>query len=378
MKIALVHDFLVQDGGAERVLKCLSEMYPEAPIYVWFYDPEKVDPYFKTKDVRTSFIQKLPFVKTHYQWYLPLLPAATDSFDFSGYDVVISSSSSFIKGIITPPKTLHICYCHTPPRYLWTDTHEYVRNLRKTSIIKKFLPFYLTKLRMYDALSAQRVDVFVSNSENVARRIKNYYRRDSTVIPPPVEVHEDFMVARQGNYFLSGGRLMAYKRFDLIIKAFNMLRLPLIVFGTGRDERELRRMARDNIVFVGRVDDAKRNQLFAECLAFINPQEEDFGITPVEAMAHGRPVIAFRSGGNLETVDEHVTGEFFDYQTWEHLAETILRFRRERFNSEIIRQHAKNFSVEQFQVRMRKFVLDEWKKYHMNSISTHSGTRCTD
>jgi glycosyltransferase involved in cell wall biosynthesis len=368
MKIALVHDFLAQDGGAERVLKRLSEIYPDAPIYVWFYDKKAVNTYFQTKDIRTSFIQKLPFVKNHYQWYLPFLPTATDSFDLSAFDVVISSSSSFIKGVITLPHTLHICYCHTPPRYLWTDTHDYIRNLRKISIIKKFLPFYLTRLRLYDAISAKRVNIFVSNSMNVAKRVRKYYDRESVVIHPPVDTHDGIISETIGDYFLAGGRLMAYKRFDLIVRTFNKLHLPLIIYGSGREEKPLRKMARKNITFLGKVSDAQRNKLLSRCLAFINPQEEDLGITPIEAMAHGRPVIAYGIGGNLETVIAGKTGAFFSQQNAECLAEAVIRFDPSRYSPAIIKEHAEQFSVETFKEKMKNFVESEWNR-HQQSVA---------
>ena len=363
MKIALVHDFLAQDGGAERVLKAFCEIYPEAPIYVWFYDPQSVDPFFRQKDIRTSFIQRLPLSKRRYQWYLPLLPTATDSLDLSGFDVVLSSSSSFVKGVITQPETLHICYCHTPPRYLWTDTHEYVRNLKKNWIIKKILPFYLTRLRSYDMLSANRVDTFIGNSKNVARRIKKYYGRDSVVIHPPTTIPTGDYRADIGNYFLAGGRLMSYKRFDLVIQAFNKLNVPLKIFGTGPEATTLQSIAKSNIRFEGKVSEEKKHELIKHCRAFINPQNEDLGITPIEAMAFGRPVIGYGEGGNLETVVNGVTGVLFPEQTLESLSEIVLTFDEKKFDSEKIHEHAKQFSEENFKRKIRDFVENEYRNF---------------
>lgn len=363
MRIALVHDFLAQQGGAERVLKALSELYPNAPIYVWFYDKERVDPYFQTKDIRTSFIQKFPLSNQRYQWYLPLLPTATDSFDLSSYDIVISSSSSFIKGVITLPKTLHVCYCHTPPRYLWTDTHEYVRNLKAPWVLKKVLPFYLNTLRVYDFLSATRVNIFISNSHNVARRIEKYYQRKSVVIYPPVDVEHAALSEIRSNYYLCGGRLMAYKRFDLIIRAFNRLKLPLKIYGDGPQAKFLKSISRTNIEFLSKITDTQKQHYLAQCIAFIHPQEEDLGITPIEAMACGKPVIAFGKGGAIETVIPQQTGVFFYEPSWESLCETIMHFKPESFNPQKIREHALQFSTTRFKTQIKSFIEEEWQKF---------------
>jgi len=368
MKVALVHDHLVQYGGAERVLKALHDLFPEAPIYTLLYDAKAMGNDFVKRDIRPSFLQKWPGAIKHYMWYLPLMPTAVESYDLSGYDLVISSTSALAKGIITSPKTLHLCYCHTPTRYLWTDTHTYLRDLKKNRLVKRLgLPF-LTYLRQWDRLAADRVDQFIANSKNVSERIQKYYRRPSEVIYPPVEIGTFQPAERVNHYYVAGGRLVSYKRFDIVVQAFNRLGIPLKIFGTGPEEKNLRKMAKPHIEFVGKVTDQRKAELYAHALAFINPQDEDFGITVVEAMAAGRPVIAYPAGGALETVIPGVTGEFFDEQTWESLGDTVIRFRPENYNPERIRHHAEQFGPEQFRKRMTDFVEKQYQAFRGTTL----------
>ncbi len=363
MKVALVHDHLVQDGGAEKVLLALQEIFPNAPTFTLLYDPRRVSKAFAGKDIRTSFLQKLPFGLKKYQWFLPLMPAATESHDLSEFDVVISSSSAFAKGVITKPGTLHICYCHTPTRYLWSDTHSYVQELNANRLTKALLPILLNRLRVWDRLSSDRVDHFIANSRTVADRIRKYYARDSEIISPPVET-EKFSISKEpGTYFLAGGRLVSYKRFDLIIQAFNRLGLPLKIFGDGPLADEYRKSSRPNISFTGKVTDAEKAELYRGAIAFSHPQEEDFGITALESMAAGRPVIAYAKGGALETVVPGVTGEFFVEQEWEELAATIIRFNASAYDSAAIRGHAEGFDVKIFKRRIAAFVSEAWKTH---------------
>jgi glycosyltransferase involved in cell wall biosynthesis len=356
MKLALVHDHLIQDGGAERVLRVFQELFPDAPTFTLLYDPERMGEAFLGKDIRTSFLQRIPGATGKYRWLLPLMPAATESYDLSGFDVVLSSSSAFAKGVITPPGSVHICYCHTPTRYLWSDTHSYVQELRASRPVKAILPVVLHRLRIWDRMTADRVDRFVANSATVAGRIRKYYGRGSDIIHPPVETSRFSPGGGAGGYFLAGGRLVPYKRLDLVVRAFNRTGLPLKVFGDGPQFDELRLEARRNIEFVGRVDDEAKAELYRGAIAYLNPQEEDFGITAVEAMASGRPVIAYRSGGALETVLEGTTGEFFDDQEWEDLASTVIRFDPSRYDPAAIRRHAMQFDAEIFKKKMREHI----------------------
>jgi len=357
MNLALAHDYLVQDGGAEQVLRVMQDIWPKAPTYVLFHDAKKI-PDFNKKDIRTSYLQKLPLALKHYQWYLMLMPSAIESLDLSTHNVVISSASAFAKGLITSDDAIHICYCHSPTRYLWSDTHSYIEELNVPRIIKTLLPPLLSRLRLWDRQAADRVDFFIANSEAVKRRIKKYYRRDSVVIHPPVDISRFYISDKPKNFFLTGGRLVPYKRFDLAIEAANQTGLPLIIFGNGPAEKDLKAMAGPTIRFVGRVSDQTRAKLFAEAKAFINPQEEDFGITPVESMASGRPVIAFRRGGSTESVVEGLSGEFFDDQCWEELADHMIRFDTNRYDPATIRKHAEKFGTDRFQNKLKTFVRD--------------------
>jgi len=366
MKVAIVHDHLVQDGGAEKVLTAIQEIWPEAPTYTLVFDARRM-PAFAGKDVRSSFIARLPFGKTKYQWYLPLMPTATESYDLSDYDIVVSSSSAFSKGVITRGDALHVCYCHTPTRYLWSDTHSYVQELRLPGPIKSLLPPVLSVLRMWDRQSADRVDRFVANSETVKRRIKKYYGRESDVFTPPVDTARFSISDKPKEYFLAGGRLVAYKRFDLVIEAANRTGIKLKIFGTGSVESALRRRAKGNVEFLGRVPVAEQAELYANAKAFIHPQEEDFGITPVESMAAGRPVIAWRRGGATETVVEGVTGEFFDEQSWEELADHLIRFDEKRYDPKTIRAHAERFDREAFKASFKQYVEGLWEEHSRRS-----------
>ncbi len=366
MKIAIVHDYLTQNGGAENVLKAISDIYPKAPIYSLFYDSKNIGSLLSKRKIKPSFIQKLPFRKKHYQWYLFLMPLAIEKYDLSGYDIVISSTSAFAKGIITNTNTLHICYCHTPTRYLWTDTNNYVSELPYNKFVKIFIPFLLSKLRIWDRLAADRVDKFITNSFNVAKRIKKFYHSKAKVIYPPVDINKYYISHKLGNYYLIGGRIVSYKRYDLAIKVFNRLKIPLKIFGNGPGFKKIKRQAGNNIEFLGRVSEKEKRELFSKCIAFIHPQEEDFGITAVEAMASGRPVIAYKKGGALETIVENVTGKFFLEQTWESLLDAVVNFKPELFDSYKIREYSKKFSVERFKKEFTNMIDYEWKIFSKN------------
>ncbi len=362
MKIALVHDHLAQDGGAEKVLQAFQRVWPEAPTFLIVHDPATANDAFRGKDIRTSFLQHWPGGVKHYQWFFPLMPTAVESYDLMEYDVVLSSTASFAKGVITRPDTLHISYCHTPTRYLWSDTHEYVQELGVNRAIKWLLPFFLTYVRMWDKMAAERVDRFVANSRLVQDRIAKYYHKPSEVIYPPVDTAR-FSAGQVGDYYLTGGRLGPYKRFDLVVEAFNHLGRKLKIFGTGPEEHALRAQAGNNIEFVGKVSDDELATLYRECLAFINPQVEDFGITMVEAMASGRPVFAYRSGGAREIVQPGVTGEWFDVQTWEDLADLIVRVDPKHYDAARIQQQANQFSMSHFEQNIKTFVESAYQQF---------------
>jgi glycosyltransferase involved in cell wall biosynthesis len=357
MKVALVHDYLNQMGGAERVVLALHEMFPEAPIYTSIYDPGRVDTAFHSIDIRTSFMQKLPLVKKHHQPFLPFYPFAMERLDLHGYDLILSSSSAFGKGVITRPETMHICYCHTPMRWCW-NYDEYVQRERLGGIARNILPFFITGLRVWDQTSSMRVDHFIANSPVVADRIRKYYRRDAVVIPPPVEARRFTFDAttRAEEYFLIVSRLMPYKRIDLAIEACNRLQLPLVIIGSGRDENRLKSIAGPTIRFMGRLSDEEVLHYYAHCRAFILPGEEDFGITPLEAQASGRPVIAYAAGGALASVIDSVTGTFFQKQNVESLVEVLESFDERRYDPQTIRNHALEFDKPRFHRRILQFI----------------------
>ncbi len=362
MKIALVHDYLAQDGGAEQVLRAFHEVYPDAPIFVLFHDQKKISE-FSDLDVRESFFRFLPFGKTKYQWYLPLMPIATERHNLHEFDVVLSSTSAFAKGVLTRPETLHISYCHTPTRYLWTDTHEYIADLKYSWFVKMLLPRLIHKMRLWDKMSVDRVDHFIANSRTVAQRIAKYYRKESDVIYPPVALPVWVPKETSGDYFISGGRLVPYKRFDILVSAFNRSGLPLVIFGDGPELKRLKEAARSNITFVGRVSDEEKFLLLRNARAFIHPQVEDLGITPLESMAVGTPVLAYGVGGVTETVIPGVTGEFFMEQSWEAVFDMVLQFDPNKYDADVIRARAEQFATERFKQRIAQYVADRYDEF---------------
>lgn len=359
MKIALAHDFLTQLGGAEKVLEVSHEIYPEAPVYTLAYDKEATSGIFRDWKIKTSYLQNLPFGIKKYKYYLLLMPSAIESFNFDDYDVVLSSSSAYAKGAVVKPNSLSICYCHTPTRYLWSDTHAYVQELGQGKLFKKFLPIPLNYLRMWDKLAAERVDKFISNSNFVSKRIKKYYGRESVVIYPPVDVEKYHISKEIDKYFLVISRLRPYKKVELAMQAFYKLGIPLKIIGVGsekQDRERVKKFIKPNIELLGYVSEEEKISYLSHCQALIHPQEEDFGITPVEAMASGRPVIAYKSGGALETVVDDLTGKFFKEQSWESLADAVIKFNPKEFDSEKIRDHSLKFGKERFKKEMKDFI----------------------
>lgn len=362
MKIALVHDYLVQYGGAERVLEAFTEIFPNASIYTIVHDREAMHGVFSEKRIYTSYLQKFPFASKKHRFFPLLMPLAIEQFDFRDYEIVLSDSSSYAKGIITGPDTLHICYMHTPMRYAWDDCQKYTQEFNMPKIIKRLVPFAMNYIRLWDRVSVERVDRIVANSNFVSKRIKKYYGKDSIVIHPPVRVENFYISDQTKDYYLMVGRLIAYKKHDIAIEAFNKLGLPLKIIGRGPEMKRLQKMAGPNIEFLGRVPDAQLAKYYAECKAFIFPQEEDFGIVAIEAFASGRPLVAFRGGDIMEHLEEGKMGVFFEKQTSEELAKAVQKIQVMDFDSSYIRSKSLNFDSKNFKDNIRKFVEDELKK----------------
>jgi len=359
MKVALVHDHFAQDGGAERVFLTLAEMYPQADIFTILYNQDYIARHLPNRRLQATFIQNLPLGVSKYQWYLSLMPMAIESLDFGQYDLIISSASSFAKGIITRPEAAHICYCHTPTRYLWHYSNQYLQELHLPNFLKKIVGWEVSRIRSWDLGAAERVDFFLANSQTTQARIKKYYGQTSRVVYPPVNTENFYISEKAGNYFLAGGRFTPHNRLDIAIKAFNKLNIPLKIFGEGPDGPRLKKMAQENIEFLGHVDETAKAKLLAECRAFVYPQEEDFGITAVEALSSGRPVIAYERGGATETVQAGVSGVFFQEQIWEALADAVLKFLYGgyNFNPQVIKESVERFNTERFKQEIKKFVL---------------------
>lgn len=355
MKIAIVHDWLTNYGGAERVLRKICDMFPDAPIYTVVYDKERMGEYFGDKDIRTTYIQKMPFGVKKYTSYLPLLPGAVERLDLTDFDLVISSSTCCAKGVITRADTIHVCYCATPMRYAWDFYFKYKDSCGRLK--RALIPFFMQKIRIWDVVSSNRVDWFMANSKNVANRIKKHYRRESRVVYPfaDTKFYTPSYEPDKG-YYLCVSRLVEYKRLDLAVKAFGELGIPLVVVGEGREYSALKAMAKPNIKFTGRLSNEEIKEYYRGCKGFVFPGEEDFGITPVEAQSCGRPVIAYKKGGALETVTDGKTGIFFSEQTVESLKEAVLRFEKMTFDTDEIRKNAERFSEEVFEESFRAFI----------------------
>jgi len=359
-KVAIVHYWLFDRRGGERVVEALCELYPQADLFTNIYDP--VPPFGEIlagHRVYTTFVNRLPWAARLRQVYLPLMPLALEQLDLRGYDLVISSESGPAKGVIVAPDALHVCYCHSPMRYVWDMYPHY---LASVGVLKRFAMRLLTHyLRLWDQASAQRPDAIVANSRHTRSRVNKYWRRDAEVVPPPVDVAQ-FAAAgaatTPGDYYLCAGQLEGYKRADLAVAAFNRLGLPLLIVGIGPEMKTLRREAGDNITFLGWLPDDELVRTIASCRALVFPGEEDFGIIPVEAMAAGRPVIAYGRGGVLDTVVPGETGLFFDEPTPEALVEAVHRFEaeRSRYDPTRIARHAREFDRVHFIERMAAIV----------------------
>ena len=359
--MALVHDWMNQIGGAEDVLEALVDLYPNAPIYTSLYASDRMPPHWQNWDIRTNFIDRLPFSHSKQQLYFPLYPFSFEQHDLRGYDLVISNKSGFCHGIITGPETVHICYCLTPTRYVWRY-HQYAEQERLGRLTRNILPPFLTRLRQWDRLAADRVDYFVAISQEVRRRIAKIYRRESAIIYPPVDTSRFTPSSSIEDYYLLVARLVPYRRVDLLIEAFNKMKRPLRIAGSGRDRERLEALAGPTVKFLGYVPDGELPDLMAKCRAFMFPGEEDFGIAPLQAMAAGRPVIAYAAGGALETVIPNETGMLFAQQSVAAIIEAVEGFDTNSINPERIRQHAQTFDVAQFKAQIQAFVAEKMAK----------------
>lgn len=364
MKIAIVHDYLNQYGGAERVVEVLHETFPEVPIYTTIYLPKNMPDAFKNMDIRTSFMQNLPFLNKHFKKYLMLYPKAIEKLDLSEYNVILSSNSAFAKGIKVNSNTLHICYCYTPMRFVW-DYERYVERENFGRVIRIILPFFIKWLRKWDLKTNSSVNYFIAISKNVQRKIKECYNRKAELIYPPVDIGKFKISEKIEDYFLIVSRLNTYKRIDLVIETFNQLKLPLRIIGNGPYRKNLEKLAGPNIEFLGKVNEEVLVEKYSHCQSLIFPGEEDFGIAPVECQASGRPVIAYAAGGALETVIEGVTGVFFREQTAEFLIEAIKKFDklRNNFNPKKIRENALRFDKEIFKKKIKAFIEEKYNQF---------------
>lgn len=366
MKVAIAHDFLNVFGGAERVTLALSKIFPKAPIYTLFYNEKKVGEYFSGKKIITSSLQqKVKFLGFRHKYLLPLMPRAVEEFDFRDVDVVISSQSAWMKGIITKPETVHISYCHTPTRFLWTETESYLSQ-QGIGTFKKWLVLKMIfKIRLWDKLASDRVDYWIANSEFTRARIEKYYRKKATVIYPPVDISKFFKGDNKKDYFLIVSRLSSYKNISLAVDVFNELSLPLRIIGEGQDKIGLEKKAKSNIKFLGYQSDENVVKAYQEARVLIFPTfNEDFGLTPVEAMACGTPVIAAGQGGSKETVIEGQTGEFFYENNKKSLTKAVNRFikNEKSYRIEDMKARAEEFSQDKFEENINNYVQNCFKK----------------
>lgn len=379
-RIAIVHYWFLNHRGGERVVEAIASMFPRADLFALLADPNAVPKSLQGRSLQTSFVQKLPGSSHYHRRLLPLYPLALEQFDLSSYDLVISSESGPAKGVLTSGQTCHVCYCHSPMRYLWDFYHHYRNGAGIGRWSRPFFTLASHYLRMWDAASADRVDYFAANSRNVAARIRKHYRRDSEVIYPPVNVSAGHLAGTIDDFYLLVGQFVDYKRMDLAIAACNRLGRRLHVVGKGEQYARLRQLAGPTVRFCGPLSDNDLHEQYAHCRALLFPGEEDFGIVPVEALSFGRPVIAFGRGGVTETVrgvgvgsnefPDDSSGIFFAEQSVKSLVEAIRLFEtfEHKFQPQSIRQQALRFGTTHFQERFGSFLARKWEEFHREPL----------
>jgi glycosyltransferase involved in cell wall biosynthesis len=370
LKIAIIHDWLTGMRGGEKVLELIIELFPNSDIYTLVHNKGSVSQIIESRPIFSSFIDRLPFKKNQYPYYLPLFPTAIEMFDLKKYDFIFSTSHCAAKGVRIPPTAFHVSYIHSPMRYVWDMYEDYFAKERLNFFSRKIIPLWANYLRMWDVTSSNRVDEFIANSQHVARRISKYYRRTAEVIHPPVDT-ELFQISRStGSYFLIVSALVPYKRIDLAIQVFNRINKPLVILGEGPEESFLKKIADKNIKFIGWQPAETLKDYYSECIALVFPGEEDFGITPVEAQACGKPVIAYARGGALETVvgydgsnERKCSGIFFYEQSESSLSEALTQFNQLNWDTEFMRKNSERFSKERFKSEISAFVnkkIESW------------------
>lgn len=368
-RVALVYDWVDKWGGAEQVLLALHEIFPTAPLYTLVYQPEKAVWAKVFPQIKSSFVQKIPFSQFRHERFpaLALFPLACETLDLTEFDCVISLTSAFVKGVITRPGTLHVCYCLTPPRFSYSHRQEYQRQI--PAVLRPLATVGLNYLTSWDQVASCRPDAYLAISGCVRNRIKKYYHLDSQVIYPPVDTEKFTLSPEIGDYFLWVGRLVGYKHPERVVEVFNGLNLPLIVAGTGQLEARLRRLAKPNVQILGEVSASRLIDLMQRCKALIFFHEEDFGIVPLEAQAAGRPVIALNRGGTAETVISGITGELVEEDSPLALRQSIIDFNEAKYNPDVIRRHAQRFDRRNFLSKFAKVIASQWTNYQ-NTLSS--------
>lgn len=370
MKKALVHDWYYINGGAEKVIHSLNNIWDDFDHYalVDFLSKKDRDYILNGAKVETSFIQKLPTAKSNHRKFLQFFPLAVEQFDLSPYDLVLSSSASVAKGVLTNQNQLHICYCHSPMRYAWDLYHQYLEESNFGFLKSIYAKRVLHKVRMWDVINSNRVDVFIANSNYIKRRIKKTYNRDAVVIYPPVDVKSFSLEENKEDFYFTASRMVPYKKIELIVRAFNKLpNKKLIVAGDGPDYKKIKSIAKSNVELIGYLADVELKKYISKAKAFVFAAEEDFGIVPVEAQACGTPVIALNKGGTKETVVDKQTGVLFNHQTEESILDAIKEFEKLKFNYPAIREHTMRFSKERFEEQISDLVNEEYSRFKSKS-----------